>query len=360
MSLKPPSTSPKLWLPYAELERIGVHFAEKIMEPLARDLGDLFGFRTPTITGAHRKLTARRMRSTLKSMRGYILAEQILEGTVTLNRGRYAVLEGQVRCLMEAQRQAHGSSGSLTPGDDAVLALLTHLRKQCTADPWTASLPGYAAAREVVDGLAQSVSNSPHRDNVDKAMSEWVQRPEARRVIQFPQRLIVGRIRWRVPKRLTHRAVHELTQEYRDYAAIFELQLARLIRISEANKGVLVDWGLPKKPTLAWLQQRAQNQSPLDVLAHGIDRDLRNRITHGIPTLASDGRTLQIHEGRTMTGEEFFIATRRLMGSLFAMYVFDNQLMYVRFHRGVEHLIHEMDRETRQATANAIEPKGLQ
>ena len=284
---------------------------------------------------------ARQLQQRFGRMRGHLLGIDLMAGRISPELARYAFFEG---LLYECQGDARSERGD----GDACLALLHRLEDQAAPTARHLLLPGYLDARRAVDALALDLARSPHNTALDAANAAWAQTDDARKLLHFFQLLPAQARRWRdeEPSRVTPTMVAQLTDEYRGCAAAFEQHIRRLGGLAEVGgTGGQPRWKFWLKTRLVEILaevRKAGPQSPLNSLAAGVDRNVRNVLAHGHPIVNRVAKVVEFRsDGRTVASwspKEFFTNTRRLTSFVVAMFAFDDQFQLVRL-RDVVHAL---------------------
>jgi hypothetical protein len=297
------------------------------------------------------------MKANVLGMRGYLLAQRILEGQISPALAAYSVWEGQVRLTMRLRDTRRHP--------DALQFMRARLERAARPSAAHMRLPGYIEFRKAVDRLATRTAERSVDSDFDAYWTSWFKLGEARQVLNSIQRLKVATRTWRwlEPKRLTQRLVNQLVQEYRDVAAIFELQLPRMLGIASAIDGTYVPWARLYKPTLMQKLGSAQgniSHPELGVLALAIQREVRNALAHGGPVFNAQASRIELQSrGRTVvswSAEQFFNETKRLLACVLALYQFDDEVIFRSYERRLAQLsdaIRAQDAAVLESDSNA-------
>lgn len=345
---------PVLPLPYEELASAGEELTSQLVPEVLNVLGDYLGIKIPQVSKKKRGAMSRLLRQKLLASRGYLLGTQFVDKEIPLPLARYAFREGEIRQgLMLGFKAEHGEY-------DACVILLRRLQKQASRQE-ESSLPGYAEARDAVDALAAEVAQVFRTRDLMSDLNGWYQLKSSRKVGQLFHRAesLVRSWRWQEPKRLTPRLLAQLSNEYRESAATFELLIVRFIGVWLIANGQSVDWNALEQQGLASHLGRASSGRfgpHLEALSRGIDRRVRNALAHGHPLVNSQSGKVEFHERSGLAAEwtaaEFYRNTRRLSACVFAMQAFDSQFQLVFYRRALELL-------ASQAIAAGAEPREI-
>jgi hypothetical protein len=171
---------------------------------------------------------------------------------------------------------------------------------------------------------------------VRSALDHWAER-EGEAHLSFVRQLETAarRFRSRPPVRLTDRLAVDLRTEYQLASAFFEQRMRLLVYLSRQGTTKDKPWHEWKKVLLFNLLEAAKTDQDLARLVGGIDREVRNALAHGAPTIDMVSGTFQLDSSTQpirWTPQEFYARTRELTVTAAAMNNMEALMEYAQTH----------------------------
>lgn len=274
-----------------------------------------------TKTDLHRHVS-RAMRGVNEAL-PFAIALSALTGEMEPGDAVYVLLQGLVKVLLK-------QVGRRTkPGQDSVSALLSLIKAQ--AEKRT-PLDRSSEYRRVRNGLRKLITAAVTADAgraESKELIDHYHKQHGQEFMSFVSGLKARHnlSRNAAPRRLTQRAVEQLSNEYRANAAIFEKRLRVLVGLKYIATGEHVSYADLLKQDLGTLLQSVNNKKLLHFLRRAVDPHVRNSLAHGYPEVLVKKKSLKfvdrnkkqnIHE-ITWTIEEFYKRTKALTMAVLAL-----------------------------------------
>jgi hypothetical protein len=337
---------PPLPIDYSDLKAGSASVADE-MPRFLTDFTDLLGIRAPTFGKRIRDQLRKALHKSFIDLRGYSLAQMILDGKIGRANALYAITEAQLRYSQPQFRRSRSKN--------AIALLMLNLDKQAARPAGCLSLPGYIEARDAIDACAERTASSVRFDHFLHQLANWAETTAARNVHHFGARFQkTWRLyRWWPPKRITPGMISSLTREYRDWAVLFEQLLVKMVGGAAALRGEQVNWRRLQTRRFVDLEEDVGRELQLPELAHllaGVDRHVRNALAHGHPTIDTKAKRITLHNGgrviREWSADEFYVETKRASAYVLAMLQFDAALNARRFRDQMERLVQAVRAET--------------
>jgi hypothetical protein len=170
---------------------------------------------------------------------------------------------------------------------------------------------------------------------VRSAIDHWAER-EGEGHISFVRQLDTAarRFRTRPPVRLTDRLAVDLRTEYQLASGFFEQRLRLLLYLAAEGTSKSKPWSEWRKVLLFKLLESAKIDNDLTKLIGGIDREVRNALAHGAPTIDMVTGTFQFDSGHPIrwTPQKFHERTRALTVTAVALNSLEALIEYAQVH----------------------------
>jgi len=293
-------------------------------------LMSLLGRRPKRLSRRHQVIFERKLQRFADAMFGEI--EQIQNSSAGTEPDKVA---GIIECLLSSWFQAAGIRRK--PGEDTLDLFMRLALKQTAppSHPW-AKRPEYQRTRQTLWDFVIQMHQRIGLSAVRSAFEHWAER-EGEGHISFTRQLdtAASRFRMRPPIRLTDRLVVDLQHEYRLVSAFFESRLRLLIYLAREGTTKSKPWSEWKRETLNNLLEMAKTEPSLATIVGAIDRQVRNGLAHGAPTIDMITGAVVFHDSRRAirwTFQEFFERTRGLTVTVAALGSLEPFMQFAQTH----------------------------